>query len=171
MNSSLSTPHITADEFFRAFICSITQMKSGSFPSSLDGVSSPKRRMTKLMTDHENGALVLTVRNLHRPEMQPVFEKYKLDMMILDCSNVSGNKIKYRQPLFVHALVEHENGPHPEEEFWKLLHHYTPLKVLIFYTCDPTKALEDFARTYQKVNNFHQRTDEEYLVIAARVSG
>jgi len=49
-------------------------------------------------------------------------------LLLLDTQDPWG-KMKYRQPLYVLALIEHEGGPNPEEEFWKLLHWYAPLKV------------------------------------------
>jgi hypothetical protein len=171
MQAPISTSYITADQFYLAFLRASCEVFTGAYPGSLSGERSEKAKMTHLMLDRERGVLALTVRNLGRAEMHPLYEKYKLDLMICDQTNVIGNKIKYRQPLFVHAIVEHENGPNPEEEFWKLLHHYTPLKVIVFYSATPSRNLEDFSQTFQKVNVFLPRSNnEEYLAVCGEFS-
>ena len=65
-------------------------------------------------------------------------EFYRYDAAIFDNSDhLAYNKIRYRQPASILALIEHENGRNPEEEFWKLIHFYAQLKVLIFYSPNP----------------------------------
>ena len=78
-------------------------------------------------------------------------------------------KMKYRQPLYVLALIEHEGGPNPEEELWKLLHWYAPLKVLICYQPWP-KLREYFNDLRGMVQDFLARSQEEqYLVIVGDI--
>lgn len=76
------------------------------------------------------------------------------------------HKPQYDQPLYIQVCIEHENRPTPEEEFWKLLHFYSPLKVLVCYPPRPDEWLQYFDRVRAKVSEFHPRSpDEEYLVI------
>lgn len=76
------------------------------------------------------------------------------------------HKPKNAQPLHVHILIEHENERNSEEEFWKLLHSYSPLKVLVCYPRCPGEKVEEFDTVRAKVRAFHPRSiDEEYLVI------
>jgi hypothetical protein len=74
------------------------------------------------------------------------------------------NKPQYAQPSYVHILIEHENGRNPEEEWYKLIHWYAPLKVLICYD-RRASLLDEFCAVKVEANQFHLRSDEEYLVI------
>ena len=78
------------------------------------------------------------------------------------------------------AIIEHENGDRPEEEWWKLLMWRAPLKVLIFYdyTDDEIQhninmarwlsgKLEKFAEMTQQMHyRWPGRKDEDdYLIV------
>jgi hypothetical protein len=64
------------------------------------------------------------------------------------------------------VILEHENGPYPEQEFWKLLNWYAPLKVLVCYPTKPSEYLKYFEECKQGVHREHGRSlQEEYLVI------
>lgn len=78
------------------------------------------------------------------------------------------------------AIIEHENGPQPEKEWWKLLMWRAPLKVLIFYDfCDDEiqhninrarwliGKLEKFAEMTQQMHDrWPGRKDEDdYLIV------
>jgi len=78
------------------------------------------------------------------------------------------NQTRYGLPLYVHLVIEHENASYPNEEFWKLLHLYAPLKVLICYL--PPKQvnywLDWFNQMRVKACAFHPRSaDDAYLAI------
>ena len=91
-----------------------------------------------------------------------------LDFCFWDTRDPWG-KMKYRQPLYVLALIEHEGGPNSEEEFWKLLHWYAPLKVLICYQPWP-KLQKYFNELRGMVQDFLARSQEEqYLVIVGDI--
>ena len=76
------------------------------------------------------------------------------------------HKPQYNQPLYIHIVIEHEIAPTPEEEFWKLLHWYSPLMVHVCYSSRPAEWLKYFEQVRAKVSTYHPRsTDEEYLVI------
>ena len=63
-------------------------------------------------------------------------------------------------------MIEHENRHTPEEEFWKLLHLYAPLKVLVCYPPRPDEGLDSFDQVRDRVCDFHPRSaDDAYLVI------
>ena len=121
-----------------------------------------KKERTELMGD----LLARTMTALNLTNLILDKEFYRYDWAILDNSKPVGDKIDYRQPLHVLALIEHENGRNPEEEFWKLLHYYSPLKILIFYSKNPERNLCDFSTTYGRISAFHRRNDSEcYLAI------
>ena len=82
------------------------------------------------------------------------------------------------------AIIEHENGDRPEEEWWKLLMWRAPLKVLIFYDySDDAKKnssrnanwlvgkLENFAEmTRQMRDRWPGRRDyDDYLIVVGYV--
>lgn len=78
------------------------------------------------------------------------------------------NQWRYWLPLYLHLMIEHENGPHPNSEFWKLLHWYAGLKVLVCYLHQ--RDLDDwlgwFKQMHDKVCGLHSRSaDDAYLVI------
>ena len=71
-------------------------------------------------------------------------------------------------------MIEHENGLHPQEEFWKLLYLYAPLKVLVCYCYPPRhnrwpqrdEYLEWLNQMHDGACDFHPRSaDDAYLVI------
>lgn len=107
------------------------------------------------------------ITELSHGELECKREFYKLDLCVYDKAGADPyNKTKYRQPLYVHAIIEHENARNSEEEFWKLLHWYSPLKVLIAYPKHPDEMVKYFSSIKSKVNAFHPRSQaEEYLVI------
>ena len=78
------------------------------------------------------------------------------------------NQACHDLPLYLHLVIEHENGRYPNEEFWKLLHWYAGLKVLVCYLL-PTEVahwLEWFRQMRDRVCDFHPRSaDDAYLVI------
>jgi hypothetical protein len=79
------------------------------------------------------------------------------------------DKMQYRQPSYILALIEHEGGHNPEEEFWKLLHWYAPLKVLICY--EPWPRIQKlFIELRGMIHDFLARSPEEqYLVIVGDI--
>ena len=151
---------ISATEFYSAFL-----VATDNFAKS-DNSKFQKKEWTKRMFG-KNGILDATVENLADKEIVLWKEFYLYDGAILDTSpSLPYNKIKYRQPTNVLALIEHENGPNPEEEFWKLLHFYSKLKVLIFYSQSPEKLIEGFKFQLDLVSDIHHRNvSEEYLCI------
>lgn len=95
-------------------------------------------------------------------------EFYNVDFCFWD-SRDPWDKMRYRQPLYVLALIEHENGPNPEEEFWKLLHWYAPLKVVICY--QSWAKLRPYLNSLRSlVGEFLPRSsEEEYLIIVGEL--
>lgn len=88
-------------------------------------------------------------------------------------------------PIGLDAIIEHENGDRPEEEWYKLLLWRAPLKVLIFYDWsdddrlnNPDRAnwlvskLESFAEmTRQMRYRWPGRRDEnDYLIVVGYVA-
>lgn len=80
----------------------------------------------------------------------------------------------YRMPLYLHLAIEHENGPHPQQEFWKFLYLSAPLKVLVCYCYPPQHnrwpQRDEFLTWLKQMHNracgFHPRSaDDAYLVI------
>jgi len=105
-------------------------------------------------------------------------EYYTLDCVFYgnEFSNFEGGGY----PVGFDAIIEHENGSRPEEEWWKLLMWRAPLKVLIFYDYSdegkrgtPEKAnwlidkLETFSEMTRQANDgWRGRGDkDEYLII------
>lgn len=89
------------------------------------------------------------------------------------------NKFQHGLPLYVHLLIEHENGGYPDQEFWKLLHLYAPLKVLVCYLfpSDTQRSyylkvdyvLGWFQQMHDRVCAFQPHTaDDSYLLIIGR---
>ncbi|MBM3860094.1 MAG: hypothetical protein FJ395_10630 [Verrucomicrobia bacterium] len=154
------TPKITPEAFYEAF-----RKAASEVFSKPDAASYSRGQMTELVTS-DAGVFTRTIQLLGRPELEGRGELYKIDYTIYDKRPIIGNKVEYRQPIYVHALIEHELGRNPEEEFWKLLHHYAPLKVLVFYSDVPQQFLDGFASTYHQVSSFHPRVaSEQYLLI------
>jgi hypothetical protein len=145
-------------EFFKAFKeASRNVLKSKNSSQSIYG--------KKLWTKEMREVLTVTLKELKREKLDIIFELGRIDYTICE-KDLPSNKVRYKQPLHVHALIEHENGPSPEEEYWKLLHRYAPLKVIIFYSENPRKILGGFLDTYKKVYAFHPRvSSENYLFI------
>ena len=78
------------------------------------------------------------------------------------------------------AIIEHENGDRPEEEWWKLLMWRAPLKVLIFNDYSDEERLhninranwlvgklEKFATMTRQMNDRWpgRRDDDDYLIV------
>lgn len=78
------------------------------------------------------------------------------------------NQTRHDLPLYLHLVIEHENGRFPNEEFWKLLHWYAGLKVLVCYL-SPTEVAHQmgwFRQMRDRVCDFHPRSaGDAYLVI------
>ena len=75
------------------------------------------------------------------------------------------NQHVYCLPLFMHVIIEHENDDDACKEFWKLLHLYAPLKVLVCYR-PPSWYLKWFRQMREWACAFHPRSvDDAYLVI------
>ena len=81
-------------------------------------------------------------------------------------------------PLYVQLAIEHENGPHPQQEFWKLLYLYAPLKILICYCHSPQHSkwpqrdelLKWLKEMHDRACAFHPRSaDDAYLVIVGQL--
>ncbi|MCR6654678.1 MAG: hypothetical protein NVV63_02455 [Opitutus sp.] len=116
--------------------------------------------------------LPLTVQKCNRDDLGIRSELCAFDLSIFDKRPIPGNKPEYRQPIHVYAVVEHENGDHPEEEFWKMVHFYAPLKVVVFYSRTPEHHLEGFRNVLKQANAFHARNkSEEYLAICTSPGG
>lgn len=96
-----------------------------------------------------------------------------IDLVAWDNIAERWNQTRHDLPLYVHLMIEHENGPYPNQEFWKLLYQYAPLKVLICYL-PPTPTqfsywLDWFQQMHNRVCAFHPRSvDDAYLLIIGR---
>ncbi len=154
---------ISANQFYLAF------KQAVEFRGRTNLSEFSKRDWTKNMFC-QDGIVGETVRHMNLPNLCLKREFYRYDAAILDeSSELPYNKIKYRQPTSVLALIEHENGPNPEGEYWKLLHFYTKLKVLIFYSDTPERHLKGFNELYEVVSDIHRRnSSEEYLFICGQ---
>ena len=103
---------------------------------------------------------------LGNSELECKREFFGFDLCAWDNGRFYDNKPQYDKPLYLSVTIEHENGPNPEEEFWKLLHWYSPLKVLISYPSHVNTMIEHFNRIRKEVCSFHSRSPEDqYLII------
>ena len=88
------------------------------------------------------------------------------------------NQAHHNLPLYVHLMIEHENGQWPNQEFWKLLHLCAPLKVLVCYlfprgTSRSYQGIDSmlgwFKQMHDRALAFHPRSaDDAYLLIIGR---
>jgi hypothetical protein len=154
---------ISSQEFFASF-CSLFAESFASDPTAIERFQ-PAPLRTKFMKDfmHRLAARLGSGRVDCKSEFRSV------DFCFWDTSD-EWNKMQYNQPLYVLALVEHENTEHIEEEFWKLLHWYAPLKVVVCYETWPRRR-QHFNELKAKVHKFLARSpEEEYLVIVGSFS-
>ena len=118
------------------------------------------------------GVLPETLEGLQDPRLEWCPEFYRIDFAAWRESRSVLHKRQYRQPLGVLVLIEHENYRNSEEEFWKLLHWYAPLKVLVCYHTDYQGRLRTFREVGRAMNNHHARNpNEEYLVLIGSPGG
>lgn len=88
-------------------------------------------------------------------------------------------------PIGLDAIIEHENGGRPEEEWYKLLLWRAPLKVLIFYDWSDNEILDNPDRArwlVSKLEIFAEMTrqmryrwpgrkdDDDYLIVVGYVA-
>lgn len=124
----------------------------------------------------------LQVSNNSSPRLEYRTEYYTIDALFIGGECLL-NKSTLLYPSEVHVLIEHENGPHVEEEMWKLIQWRVPLKVLIFYDFNDEERNASHAKhewlatklEYLKGmlnashNFFSESIDTEYLfIIGAR---
>jgi hypothetical protein len=158
---------VAAAEFFGVF--------RKTFQDSFDKDSA---RLTSIYKQQEVGAaaqwtkfmlddvLTATVKEYLGADCDCRREFYNLDLCAWRPRNDPYHKPQYRLPLALDVILEHENGPYPEEEFWKLLNWYAPLKVLVCYPLKPSEYLTYFNECKQRMHREHGRSSrEEYLVI------
>lgn len=119
------------------------------------------------------GLLIRTIESLGI-KMCYRLELYKLDLVAWRSKRASDlHKPINRQPMGLEIIVEHENKKNKEEEFWKLMHWYAPLKVIVCYgrtdgdgMYDKPNSFLTFQAMLGDANNFHKRNiSEEYLIL------
>jgi len=159
---------ITAQEFFQKF----KELFDRTYEKSRDEVLEKykdRKAWTKFMLEGDEAFIPKVIDQLgyiRHIELECRREFFSFDLCVWDKGNFEDNKPRYRQPLYLHTTIEHEEGPNPEEEFWKLLHWYSPLKILISYPSNVQKMIKYFNRIRKKVCSFHARSPEEqYLLI------
>ena len=101
-------------------------------------------------------------------------EFQNIDLCAWHNSGEEWDQARNRMPLYMHLAIEHENGLHPQQEFWKFLYLYAPLKVLVCYCYPPQhnkwpqrdEFLKWLKQMHERACAFHSRsTADAYLVI------
>ena len=162
---------ISGQQFFNKFV-ELFQFEFNNNPGDILSKYRDNTLWTNFMLKNKPIPFVSkVVTQLGHMELHLEPEFYNFDICVWDKGNFEDNKPEYKQPLYLHVTIEHENGPNPEKEFWKLLHWYSPLKILICYPNDPVEMIKYFVRIKNKVNTFLPRSPtEEYLIIFGRLS-
>lgn len=156
---------LTASEFFKGWLDTSALI----WPNPVDLASDYKHQTKPEWTERMDQLVRHAISSCLGADCEIQREFWKLDYAAWRVSGSRFHKPAYRQPLNVELVLEHENGGYCEEEFWKLLHFHSPLKVLVFYHWafgSYEAALEDFLATKREFDRFHQRpASEEYLFI------
>ena len=165
-------PKIQPSEFYASFMRLFHDYLS-SQPKHVDDMYQDTGLWTKFML---HNLLPQIIEDVGKRRLEYKHEFKNLDLCAWDTvaepfDQTDLNQWRYGLPLYVHLVIEHENGPYPNEEFWKLLHLYAPLKVIVCHLSSPRLAewLAWFNRMRDRVGAFHPRSsDDAYLVIVGR---
>lgn len=118
--------------------------------------------------------LPLVIQDVGKESLEYRHEFQNIDLCAWHNSGEEWDQARHGLPLYVHLMIEHENGLHPQQEFWKLLHLYAPLKVLVCYCYPPQHnkwpqqddCLKWLKQMHDRACAFHPRSaDDAYLVI------
>ena len=156
---------ITGEDFFYAFK-ELFQTIYEKSPDEILNKYKKRNPWTDLLLNDKKAFLPHVIYQLGNSELECKREFFGFDLCAWDNGRFYDNKPQYDKPLYLSVTIEHENGPNPEEEFWKLLHWYSPLKVLISHPSHVNTMIEHFNRIRKEVCSFHSRSPEDqYLII------
>ena len=164
-----SIPNVQPSEFFRSFSRRFEELSQHQ-PQHMNSMFQTNPLWTQFMLKEFLPAVIADVRRglSHRHEFKNI-DLVAWDNVAVPWNGMDLNQTAYDQPLYVHLLIEHENGPYPNEEFWKLLHLYAPLKVLVCYPKQPRDFLDWISEVRSKVCDFHLRSpNDAYLVVIGK---
>ena len=118
--------------------------------------------------------LPLVINDIGKGSLEYRHEFQNIDLCAWHNSGEEWDQARYGLPLYTHLMIEHENGPYPNQEFWKLLYLYAPLKVLVCYCYasqhnqwpQRDEYLKWLKQMHDRACSFHSRSaDDAYLVI------
>lgn len=164
---------IQADKFYGSF-ARLFNAELRKRPKYLSDMFQGSETWTKFML-HE--LLPQVVDDVAGECLETRHEFRSIDLCAWYNSGEEWDQACYGMPLYVHLAIEHENGLHPQQEFWKLLYLYAPLKVFICY-CYPPKYdkwpqrdeyLKWLTQMHDRASGFHPcSADDAYLVIIGK---
>lgn len=161
---------IGADKFYASF-ARLFNARLQQQPEYLVDVFTDSERWTTFMLDE---LLPQVIKHVAGECLEIRREFQHIDLCAWNDSGEEWDQGRYRMPLYVHLAIEHENGLHPQQEFWKFLYLYAPLKILVCYCYSPQHGkwpqLDQFLTWLEQMHDracgFHPRsTADAYLVI------
>ena len=168
-------PKIPPNEFYTSFTRLFDYLRNQQqHPNHPDNMLQDKRSWTKFML---HDLLPRVVDDIGKGSLERRHEFQNIDLCAWHNSCEEWDQVRYGLPLYVHLMIEHENGFHPQQEFWKLLYLYAPLKVIVCYCYPPQHnkwpQRDEFLKWLEEMHDracaFHPRSaDDAYLVIVGQ---